>query len=51
VASLRESRNQQRLDLAGLGSEIIVSDEGVPTRANLSTGIYTVSEATAQKII
>lgn len=51
VATLRQARNQQRLDSAGIGTEITVSSEGLEPQANLTTGIYTVSEAVAQKII
>ncbi len=51
LASMREARNQARLGTAGIGTDIIVSNQTVEPQANLSTGTYTVSQAAAQKII
>lgn len=51
LASMREARNQARLGAAGIGTDIIVSNQTVEPQANLSTGTYTVSQAAAQKII
>lgn len=51
IATMRQARNQQRLESAGIGTDITVSSVGPEPQANLSTGIYTPSEASAQKII
>lgn len=51
IATMRQARNQQRLDNSGIGTQIIVSSVGIEPQANLTTGIYTASEASAQKII
>ena len=51
IGSMREARNQNRLNTAGLGTDITVSSESVEPQADLPTGIYTVSDAAAQKII
>jgi hypothetical protein len=51
VATMRQARNQQRLDSAGIGTEITVSSVGVEPQANLTTGTYSVSQAAALKII
>jgi hypothetical protein len=51
IGSMREARNQARLNTAGLGTDITISSETVEPQANLTTGTYTVSDAVAQKII
>ena len=51
ISSMREARNQARLQEAGIETDIIVSDEVVQLQATLSSGQYTVAEATSQKII
>jgi hypothetical protein len=53
ISSMRESRNQTRLQDAGIQTDIIVDASGVQVQdGNLITsGQYTVSEAVAQKII
>ena len=51
VSSMREARNQVRLQNAGVGTDIVVDDAGVEPQASLSSGQYTPAEAAAQKII
>lgn len=51
ISTMREARNQDRLSAAGIVTDIIVSDELAEPQATLSTGQYTVSQATSQKII
>lgn len=51
ISTMREARNQDRLSAAGITTDIIVSDELAEPQATLSTGQYTVAQATSQKII
>lgn len=51
VSTMRESRNQTRLQRVGLETDIIVSDTVPQPQAQLSSGQYTVSEAVSQKSI
>jgi hypothetical protein len=51
ISTMREARNQDRLSTAGITTDIIVSDELAEPQATLSTGQYTVAQATSQKII
>lgn len=52
VSSMRESRNQALLQTAGVQTDIIVDGTIPQTQANnLSSGQYTGSEASSQKII
>jgi len=51
VATMREARNQGRLQNAGIQTDIIVSSEGVEPQQSFTAGQYTVAEAVAQKII
>jgi hypothetical protein len=51
VSSMREARNQVRLQNAGIGTDITVDDAGVEPQATLSSGQYTASQAAGQKII
>jgi hypothetical protein len=51
ISVMREARNQVRLQEAGIETDIIVSDTVAQPQATLSSGQYTVAEATSQKII
>lgn len=51
ISTMREARNQDRLSSAGITTDIVVSDELAEPQATLSTGQYTVAQATSQKII
>jgi hypothetical protein len=51
VSSLREARNQVRLQNASIQTDIIVSEEGVEPQISLAPGQYTAAEAASQKII
>lgn len=51
VATMREVRNQSRLQAAGVQTDIIVSSEGVEPQQSFTAGQYTVAEAVSQKII
>jgi hypothetical protein len=51
ISTMREARNQDRLSVAGITTDIIVSDELAEPQATLSTGQYTVAQAVSQKII
>jgi hypothetical protein len=51
VSTMRESRNLERLSVAGISTNIVVSDQVVEPQAQLSSGQYTAGEAESQKII
>jgi hypothetical protein len=51
VSTMREARNQERLNNAGIETNIIVSDVIEEPVASLSNAEYTVNQAVAQKII
>ena len=51
VSTMRESRNQLRLQSAGVQTEIIVNDIVAQPQISLAAGQYTVQEAVNQKII
>jgi len=51
ISTMRESRNQNRLGLAGMQTDITISDQYPEPRANLGNTQYTVAQATSQKII
>jgi len=51
VSTMREARNQARLSIAGMQTDITISDQYPEPRANLGTTQYTVAQATGQKII
>jgi len=51
ISTMRESRNQNRLGLAGMQTDITISDQYPEPRANLGDTQYTVAQATSQKII
>jgi len=51
ISTMREARNQVRLNSAGMQTDIIISDEYPEPEADLGTTQYTVAQATSQKII
>jgi hypothetical protein len=51
ISTMRESRNQDRLNIAGMQTDITISDQYPEPRANLGITQYTVAQATGQKII
>lgn len=51
ISTMREARNQIRLNEAGMQTDITVSDQYPEPEANLGTTQYTVSQAVSQKII
>ena len=51
ISVMRESRNQVRLQQAGVETEIIVGDQVLQPQATLSSGQYTAAEAASQKIV
>jgi hypothetical protein len=51
IATMREARNQVRLNSAGLQTDIIISEEYPEPRADLGDTQYTVNQAVSQKII
>jgi hypothetical protein len=51
VSTMREARNQVRLNSAGIQTDIIVSDQYPEPEADLGTTQYTVAQASSQKIL
>ena len=51
VSTMREARNQARLNTAGMQTDIIVSDQYPEPEANLGDTQYTTAQAAGQKII
>lgn len=51
ISTMREARNQVRLNSAGMQTDITISDEYPEPEADLGTAQYTVPQATSQKII
>lgn len=51
ISTMREARNQVRLNSAGMQTDITISDEYPEPEADLGTAQYTVSQAVNQKII
>lgn len=51
ISTMREARNQVRLQLAGVQTSIIVDDQVPQPQADLSSGQYTAEEAANQKIL
>jgi hypothetical protein len=51
ISTMREARNQIRLNSAGMQTDITISDEFAEPEADLGTSQYTVAQATSQKII
>jgi len=51
ISTMREARNQVRLNSAGMQTDITISDEYPEPEADLGTTQYTVAQAVSQKII
>lgn len=51
VATMREARNQEALQAVGIQTSIAVNDQLPQPQATLSSGQYTATEASSQKII
>ena len=51
VSTMREARNQNRLGLAGMQTDITISDQYPEPNADLGVTQYTVTQASSQKII
>lgn len=51
ISTMREARNLERLQTAGLGTDIIVDDVVAQPQISLSSGQYTDSESASQKIV
>ena len=51
ISTMREARNQELLNSAGMQTDILISDQYPEPVADLGTAQYTVSQAVSQKII
>ena len=51
ISTMREARNQELLNAAGMQTDILISDQYPEPVADLGTTQYTVTEAVSQKII
>ena len=51
ISTMREARNQELLNAAGMQTDILVSDQYPEPEADLGTTQYTVTQAVSQKII
>ena len=51
ISTMREARNQARLNTAGIQTDITVSDQYPEPRADLGNTQYTTAQAASQKII
>jgi hypothetical protein len=51
ISTMREARNQVRLNEAGMQTDITISDQYPEPEADLGTTQYTVAQAVSQKII
>jgi len=51
ISTMREARNQARLNTAGMQTDIIISDQYPEPEANLGDTQYNVAQAAGQKII
>lgn len=51
ISTMRQARNQVRLNDAGIQTDIVVSNQYPEPQATLGQSTYTVSEAASQKII
>ena len=51
ISTMREARNQARLNAIGIGTDITISQVTAEPQANLGTTQYSVSQATSQKIL
>ena len=51
ISTMREARNQELLNVAGMQTDILISDQYPEPVADLGTTQYTVTQAVSQKII
>ena len=51
ISTMREARNQELLNAAGMQTDILVSDQYPEPAADLGTAQYSVAQAVSQKII
>jgi len=51
ISTMREARNQELLNAAGMQTDILISDQYPEPTADLGTAQYTVAQAVSQKII
>ena len=51
ISTMREARNQELLNVAGMQTDILISDQYPEPAADLGTAQYTVTQAVSQKII
>jgi hypothetical protein len=51
ISTMREARNQELLNSAGMQTDILISDQYPEPVADLGTAQYSVAQATSQKII
>ena len=51
ISTMRQARNQERLNAAGIQTDITISDQYPEPEADLGDTQYTVAQATSQKII
>ena len=51
ISTMREARNQELLNAAGMQTDILISDQYPEPAADLGTAQYSVAQATSQKII
>ena len=51
ISTMREARNQELLNAAGMQTDILISDQYPEPAADLGTAQYTVTQAVSQKII
>ena len=51
ISTMREARNQELLNAAGMQTDILISDQYPEPEADLGTTQYTVTQAVSQKII
>ena len=51
ISTMREARNQELLNVAGMQTDILISDQYPEPEADLGTTQYTVTQAVSQKII
>jgi len=51
ISTMREARNQVRLQSAGVQTDIVVSDEVPQPQISIASGQYTATEAADQKIV
>ena len=51
ISTMREARNQELLNAAGMQTDILISDQYPEPAADLGTAQYSVTQAVSQKII